>query len=147
MHYQNTPSAFKILKVKKNELLEKLRANKESHVKKYVESLATYKANVITALEEIHSALGSKIEDIKSEKAKPDTGIDTFDLHSLKRPKSREKEYQRAIAKMEWAQVDDGLIPLSEDDFNCYVLDEWDWQSDFNSSVTSNARYASSKRR
>ena len=36
---------------------------------------------------------------------------------------------QRAVDRVEWEQ--EKFVPISEDDFNCYVRDEWNWRERF----------------
>ena len=112
--------------VKRVELLEKLRANKENHVAKFKEAIVGYRKEVINYLEKL-------IDEVNNSK-------DISHTINVDKPFSYEKEYSRVIAMLEMS-IDD-TIELDSTTFNRYVLDEWEWKSNFE---TISAKYLSVK--
>ena len=60
-------------------------------------------------------------------------------INDLDKPESHENDYRRIISQLEWD--DSKTVKLSQQEFNCYVLDEWSWKSE---SISSSSKYASS---
>ena len=109
------------VKVKKDELLEILRKNKETHVVDFDESVADFKDAVV------------KIAKDNLEL------VETGDLGSISKtqsfpraPKSYESDYSKSIHMLELSVEDE--IELEDDEFAQLVLDEWDWKRNFTSS-------------
>lgn len=101
--------------VDKNELLAKLRANKEKHVNDFNTSIVGYRKEVV-------EYLGKLIDDVNNSK-------DIKHHIDVDKPVSYEREYNRAIAMLEMSV--DNKIELDGDTFNKYVLDEWEWKNTF----------------
>lgn len=109
--------------VKRVNLLEKLRANREQHRKIFEEALEGYKVKVIEVLEQ-------RLEEAKA-------GKRYNACINLTQPVDQTREYDRAIAMFDMS-VDDE-VTLSERQFQCLVLDDWDWKRNF---IFSNAAYS-----
>ncbi len=107
---------MRTVRVKKNEVLEKMRANVEAHVKEYRDACAAYRTRAASVLEEraLQLRRGETV------------ACSHFDLPA---PQSHEGDYKQAIAMLEMS-VDD-VIELLTDEFSCYVLDQWQWQGQF----------------
>jgi hypothetical protein len=106
------------VKVKKQELMTILHANKAKHVAEYAESVEDYKnAAVKLAAEHVSLASSGDLNQIAKIRAMPQT------------PVSYEDSYNRAIRMMELS-VDD-IIELEDQIFNQLVLDEWSWKNQF----------------
>lgn len=100
------------VKIKRTELLKKIKANRDIHEAEYKEAYVGYKAAVIEGLQKL-------LENAKSGKELR-TGI------SLPVPHSYTQEYDRVIAMLEMSV--DKVVELEAQDFNRYVLDNWEWK-------------------
>lgn len=111
------------VKVKKQELLENLRDNREEHREIFLEALEGYHKAAIKILEE-------RIEEAKGNKR--------VSLHfGLVVPQDQTKTYDRVIKMLEMS-VDDE-ISLTQQEFANYVMDDWSWMDQF---LTSNSTYS-----
>lgn len=112
-------TAMRTVKVDKSRLVETLKTNREKHRVEFQEAFQGYKNALIAAFQR----RVDQAKDIKQ----GGPGVD----HSIRLdvPSDHTDEYDRALAVMAWEE--EGKIVLSMNDFNCYVLDDWDWQSSF----------------
>lgn len=118
-------NVMRTVKLNKTELLDIVRANKEKHIKEYLEAVADYKiAAVKLAKANLKLANTADLEKISEMKAVPSAPI------------SYEDSYSRAIRMLELSVED--VIELEETIFNQLVLDEWTWKRSF---VASGALY------
>jgi hypothetical protein len=101
--------------VRKDELLEKLRANRADHRRIFEEALDGFRRDAVAELER-------RIADIRNNKRE-----DVQVFRSV--PKDHTSSYDRAIAMIEMSVAD--TIVLSEADFARYVMDDWGWQRAF----------------
>jgi hypothetical protein len=114
------------IRVKKDELIDKLKLNREAHVSEFTEAHAAW--------------VETRIVDYKARiKSLKETSKDIGAGGGLE-PVSQEKSYDRAIKMLEMS-IDTEIV-LPEHEFQQYVLDEWQWSQNFKS-VT--ATYAKSK--
>lgn len=112
------------IKMKRLELLDIVRANKEKHIAEYVEAVNDYKALVIQiAAFNLKLAKTGELDQIKKTKGMPQV------------PQSFEDSYKRAIRMLELSVED--IIEVEEDVFNQLVLDEWQWKRGFTASTMS----------
>lgn len=95
------------IKVKKKELLEKVKANKEKHVKEYEKAVIAYK---LEALEQLNTLM------VEAEKGERQLRL------NLVEPVDNSNNYDKIIKMFEW-EVED-LVELSQDEFTEYILDE-----------------------
>ncbi len=58
----------------------------------------------------------------------------------LPEPRDHTRDYDRVILMLELAETE--RITLSEQEFSCFVLDEWGWRSDFLSTSAPYSRRA-----
>lgn len=117
---------MEIVKIKKSELLETLRKNRQEHRAIFEEAQVGYRAEAI------------KLLDKALQDAKAGRTIITF--VKLNSPIDQTKDYDRAIKMIEMS-VDEN-IEISEADFANYVLDDWHWKQNF---MTTNAFYCGKK--
>lgn len=101
--------------VKKDDLLGKLRENRDDHRRIFEEALAGFGREVAMQLERT-------LRDIRAGRNR-----DVRVYASV--PKDHTNDYNRAIAMIEMSIGDD--ITLSESDFAQYVMDDWGWQDQF----------------
>jgi hypothetical protein len=100
------------IRVEKPKLLTVLRENRDKHRELFLEAQQGYREEVIKQLDE-------RLKD-----ARDNRRINlTF---SLPAPIDQTHDYDVAIEMLEMA-VDD-VITLSEEQFRCYVKDEWHWK-------------------
>lgn len=110
--------------VKKNELLEALRSNREKHSREYKEAYEGYKIEFVREASKILELAKEGKFEKKSVNCSP--------------PEDHTKDYDRVIRMMEMCVADE--IVVTENQFSQYVLDEWNWQGAFKAL---SARYTS----
>lgn len=109
--------------VNKDELLTKIKVNRDGHRAIFEEALEGYHLRVIELLEEAKQrALDNKRERITI---------------SIPYPEDHTDEYDTIISMLEMSL--DEEIDLEAYDFQCYVLDKWVWKKQF---LTSNSMYS-----
>jgi len=113
--------------VKKDELLAKVRENREAHQKLSREASTGYRAALLDVLETgVATLKGGKDVD-----ASHIAGL----LHD--KPNDHTKDYDRVIGMLEMHTEDE--VTLDARDFGRYVQDEWEWKDQW---LTSNASYS-----
>lgn len=113
---------MKEVKCKKSELVEKLRANRDIHIKEYREACAGYREQALAKVDEIMDSLKRQISALREGEAVPLANI----FFSLPAPQSHAAEYDQVLAMLHMS-VDDE-VTLSHGDFAKYVMDDWDWK-------------------
>lgn len=100
------------VRIDKGDLLKKIKENREAHRKDYDEAVVGFKATAVDMME------------LYLRKAKEGGEIT---LHiDLRRPVNKLAEYDRAIAMLMLSV--DAVIELTVYEFDCYVLDNWNWK-------------------
>lgn len=116
-------------KYKRVDLLEKLFAHREDHVKEYAQSLVTYREEVVK-----HA--------VKMLETAEKKDFTSFNFHvNLVAPVNVEDAYTKMITIFE--HMTDDIIELSFDDASKLLTDTWDWAV---SAKMTNALYASAVR-
>jgi len=105
------------IKVNTGHLLAKLQANKEIHIAEYKEAYTLY----LKALKESLLKMVSTID----EERHPDLS----EIYRLLRPQEHTKEYDLAIKMLAWHKED--TITLTNEQYQAYIEDEWQWTIDF----------------
>lgn len=100
------------VKIKRVDLLAKLKENREAHVSGYADAVEGWKVTVEKSLKDALKVL---------KKEGKFNGV----YHNA--PIDNKKDYDKAITKFEMS-VDD-VIELEDHEFNQYVMDEWQWKS------------------
>lgn len=134
---------MKKVTVKTSELLETLQKNMEQHIKDYQEAVNDYKAvardklaehieKAVARLEKSAGDIREKIDTFNP--SDPDRVRDTVTIlqsvqFTLPVPQDHRKDYEVAIQMCKW-EVNE-TIELSQDEFQCFVLDDWTWKDDF----------------
>ena len=98
--------------VKRNELLEVLKKNRDAHHDVFLKAVEGYQAEALKRLQ-------VKIKAIKASKL-----VST--IISLPIPEDKTGDYDRVIKMMEMDIRDE--IELTEMEFACYVMDSWEWK-------------------
>lgn len=114
--------------VDKDQLLKKLRENRERHSKLVAEARAGY-------IEKAKVALDRRLDQLRNGKL---VGI----VFRLSVPLDYTKAYDQAIQMFEMDKATE--IQLTSDEFRCLVMDKWDWTETF---VGSNSAYSAGTRR
>lgn len=108
------------VRVNRAELLEKLRANRENHRALFEEAFENYRKFMLEELER-------RIEEVKVGKQ-----IDHY--IRLQAPQDHTEDYDRVILMAEMSLSDE--IELSQQHFGAYVMDQWQWKTDFMANAT-----------
>lgn len=110
------------IKVKKDDLLAKLRTNRELHEDEFNRAADGYRKRVIAALElRLSQAKNGQLPQM---------------VFNLPTPINQTKEYDMAIGMLEMSVED--VIELEEHDYKQYVLDQWGWSQNV---TATNAMY------
>ncbi len=127
--------------VNRLKLLETLRVNREKHGAEYLQSLAGYKS---LASAELEKQFSRAMQTVGENKRMLQTKIDNFDPDdplqnqvvligqigfTLRVPEDHTRSYDVAIQMAEWEVGD--TIALTQSQFQCFVMDDWDWKKDF----------------
>ena len=107
------------VKIDKQKLLSALNKNRAADRAIFEEAQGGYRDKAI------------KLLDKALKDAREGRSINTF--IQLQAPIDQTKDYDRAIRMIEMS-VDDTIV-ISERDFANYILDQWDWQHNFNAST------------
>lgn len=130
--------------VKRTQLLATLIENREKHRAEYLLAVAGYKdmatkklatlhGKAKASLEESYGLLQSRID--KCDPTDEDNALNdqitliSAQCFTLKVPKDHTKSYDVAIKMAEW-EVNEN-VTLEQAQFQCFVLDDWDWQQEF----------------
>ena len=131
------------MEVNRQQLVETLKKNLEKHVADYEEAKAGYRSTLLSKLEDAYQRAKVQIDECY-EKVKEEVSQLTDDsiesqgnwvvlLHEISVnmpvPKSYASEYRAAIDMAEWDVRE--TLELTSAEFNCFVRDQWDWQSEF----------------
>lgn len=107
--------------VKKSDLLDILRKNRESHRETFVKAQEVYRKAVIAELDRMlaEARNGDKIRR----------------AFSLPEPEEHTEDYDMAIAMLEMDVGEE--VELNRGEFATYVMDEWGWQMSFAANTSS----------
>lgn len=108
--------------VKKQDLIQVVQANREGHRGLFLTAAAAYQAFVIRDLE-------NKITALKAGKL-----VESWTRYPV--PEDHTKDYDRVLTMLDMDVRDE--IELNEQEVAAYVMDDWDWKRQWN---TSNAAY------
>lgn len=108
-------NGLSIITVKKKDLLETLKKNRDAHQVLFAEAKQGYQKALI-------EELSKKLEDAKS-------GKDVEKFIAVDQPTDHTRDYDKVIKMLEMSVSDE--IKVSEHEFTSYVLDEWNWKGAF----------------
>jgi len=114
---------MKDVQVSKTTVIERMRANMETHTATYEAALERYRQRQIDLINE---AL---------DKAKRHRDVDRFFLNRLPVPENHTDDYRIALEMLELDERE--TVTLSQNDFKRYYLDEWEWHASFAANTTS----------
>lgn len=105
--------------VRKGQLLETIRANRDEHRQQFLTAQKKYREKVIEEL------------DVRLEQARTGGRINLG--FALPEPVDYTDAYDTAIGMLEWEIGDE--VTLEEEDFKRYVLNKWEWARAFAAST------------
>lgn len=123
------------VKVRRDELLTVLRANRERHVREYNAACVGYREVALRRLEASFQEARDAVNRLKEGQT---VSVAGFRI-SLTVPVNYEKAYDQIIRRMEMSV--DAEIVLTASQFACFVMDDWEWKEDW---ATSIAQYVQS---
>lgn len=100
-----------VVTVSREELLSRLKTNKENHTRLYKEAVAGWRQLVVTEMQ----------KNLLSAKDGDDVKLNI----NLQPPQDHTEDYDNIIAMVEMSV--DQTIQLESHDFQAYVLDKWQW--------------------
>lgn len=111
----NGSLGMSVVTVKKDELLETVRANRANHRKIFLEAVDGFRAKAIELLNErLKEAVAGRRVDVSIR---------------LPRPVDQTRDYDKIIKMLEMS-VDDE-IELTQQEFAQYAMDDWSWKKQF----------------
>lgn len=126
-------------KVRRIEVLERVKANKEKHVAEYREAFVTYQEEmkdlVTQRKKDIEVALNAALGKVLVANVDKDKPVymphmgHLLSFTELAPPVSHEKDYEQVIQMLQM-EVED-TVDLESDQFACFVMDDWDWKEEF----------------
>jgi hypothetical protein len=124
-------AAMREVKVRKDELIGKIKDNMETHQSTYDTAVEEFTAQQTALLEEM------------LEKARTGKNFDRLALSRMPVPENHIDDYRRALAQLEM-EVDDEIV-LQQHEFNQLVLDEWEWSRNFTANTIGYAAAAGAR--
>jgi len=116
------------MKYPKDQLLEKLKSNRDKHAADFKVAMKEYRQATAAACRQVLDML--------------DSGKDVNHAHVLKnlsRPVDQTRHYDRMLEML--SLTSDTQIELSQEVFTQIVLDDWDWKSGYEATKLSNSSY------
>lgn len=123
-------------------VVETLKKNRAEHETIYTEAIEGYRAALREALQEVVSLVSEKQNELEEKKV-PSPHLAKSPLSKLSVPKNQLKEYDTVLEMLELTA--DDTIVLDQDQYNCYMKDNWYWMNDFLISNSAYSATASSK--
>jgi len=106
---------MRIVRLKRKELLEKVKGNRANHRAVFEKALEGYRKAAIKELEKM-------LDEAKK-------GLRISREVRLVEPMDQTREYDRVIKMLEMSM--DDIIELDERGFSQYVMDDWSWKANF----------------
>lgn len=120
----------------KSLVITTLQQNRAEHETIYKESVEGYREAFAVAVKKTQSLLADKMAELEDEKL-PQPYLKRIPLSDLTTPKNCLNEYDTVLEMLELTP--DDTIILDQDQYNCYMKDNWHWMSEF---LLSNAKYS-----
>lgn len=130
----------RIVQVKREHLLDILKANREKHCREYREAIAGYKVAAVSKLREYLAKGKAELErnvqreiDQISQREVTDRSDSLILVQQMRVdlpfPRDFTSAYDAAIDMVAWDVRD--VLELTHAEFQCFVRDVWDWSDDF----------------
>jgi len=118
-----------VIQVKKDDLLAIVQANLAKHIADFEETLQKYAKAAQAAFMQRHDEM-QKILDHDDQSLRAGSHWPPTTYFSIRTPQCYAREYEEAIDMLKMACNE--IIELDDDQFRCYVKDNWQWKSDYN---------------
>lgn len=144
---------MRTIKAKPSELLKAIRENYEKHKKDYAEAFEGYKIEVEEEADRVResflSAMTKMLDKVRSAKLdkgdKPVAPTMHYMLMTVKPPVDHSRDYEVVIKMLEFEQSSE--VEIDTEQFECYVMDRWDWKEEFVATHNTYSNKLSSVRR
>jgi len=123
---------------RKEEVIDTLKKNRAEHQKIYDEAIEGYRRALSDALWDMDSLIKAKLKELDEERV-PKPSLKKYPLSNLREPGNSLKEYDTVLEMLNLTP--DETIVLDQDQYNCYMKDNWYWMEDF---LTQNSAYSAS---
>lgn len=128
---------MKTIKARPSELLAAIRKNYEQHKLDYAEAFEGYKVELFDAAERAVQEFKASVDRlvVRATAASLEKGDKPVPPHlavpvlGLKVPVSHAADYEVVIRMLEFEQAE--LVEIDQAQFECYVMDRWDWKEEF----------------
>jgi proteasome lid subunit RPN8/RPN11 len=110
------------VKVNREELLSILNGNRDKHKQEFEEAVTGWKEQALEAMK-------NAVAEFEN-----DNFHTTHPLVTLPKPTAHLRDYDLAIRMLEMSVDTD--IEIEQHDFNCFVMDEWQWKAGFAQTVS-----------
>jgi hypothetical protein len=107
--------------VDRQQLLTAITENFRNHRQAYEEAFEGYRERMI-------EILNQQLDMLKK------GGVANIQVFAIPVPKDHSKDYERAIKMLQMSE--DDVINIDEHSFQCYVMDDWGWKAEFQSTWT-----------
>jgi len=119
----------------RQKLLDKIKENKDKHVAAYEEAWKGYLIEVAEQLEKIAKDARANLKTLNGKEwevgdDKLHHEVKTHFAVNAQWPQSHADEYDRVIDMLDFTDIDE--VVLTQQEFNQYVRDEWQWSRVFN---------------
>lgn len=115
------------MKIKKEDLIKRLKSNLVKHEKDYEKAMKGWQRKVASVAAKLAAA--AKKGTLKDAKM-------VRELNGLQKPNDMRDHYKKTISMISHSV--EAVIHLDEFDFTHFMQDDWDWKADW---TTSNVRY------
>lgn len=122
----------------KETVVRTLQENRKEHEEIYNEAVEGYRKAFEEAIIDLQGVLADKLGELEKEKT-PDSRLKRNSMHQLSVPTNSLKEYDTVLEMLELTP--DDTIVLDQDQYNCYMKDNWYWMKEF---LMSNSVYSMS---
>ena len=121
----------------KQAVIETLTKNRDEHSRIYKQAVEGYRTALRDAVTDMRRLLDVKIDEMETQET-PSPHLSSNPLAKLSVPKSHLDQYDTVIEMLRLTT--DDTIMLNQDQYNCYMKDEWFWTKDF---LVGNSQYSS----
>jgi hypothetical protein len=118
-------------RIKKSELLDEIKKNRGKHTKEFEAAHAGWLRQSLAKMHKHVESCRKIIKNVEAGREKP--GFEH--LYLDREPKNHSGDYDRIIRRLEMSMDDEQH--LDHDDFDKFVMDQWDWKAEHTQSVTS----------
>lgn len=117
-------------------VVKTLKENRAEHEKIYKEAVEGYRKAFEEAVDKTGKLLEAKLAELENEDT-PSPHLKKQPLSELRVPKNQLKEYDTVLEMLDLTA--DDTIVLDQDQYNCYMKDNWYWMNEF---LVANSTYS-----